>query len=232
MRAKHEYGRIVEGCRAIEKENELYFITITCRGRTLSVEEAIEGYLKWTNRLLTTWRANAKKRGVLWQYAQVTEWQKRGHPHSHILTTYFPADLIDGYKLTQSRLANGMVSNEETPALRSAYMLKTVKRAGLGDQYDISQVFTVEGASRYVAKYLFKTTMFSREYPERWHRVRYSQSFPRAVQQSNREAFPLLSRSDWQLLARTALIVACEGTVCINEAEYYLNGSDCILRLT
>lgn len=198
----------------------------------MSVKEAIEGYLKWTNRLFSCWRANSNKRGELWSYVQVTEWQKRGHPHSHILTTWCPEDLIIGSDVIPCQRESFGVTDETMDKLRSAYIRKSVISAGLGYQYDISQVFTIEGASRYVAKYLFKKTMFSRDYPEKWRRVRYSQSFPKLESKPNKEAFPLLSRADWELLARKAVILECIGDIATKEAEYQLKGSDCIIQAT
>lgn len=229
-RARQEYGRIVEGCRQIETKHELYFITLTCRGREMSISEALENYLKWTNRVLTTWRKDAKKRGVPWQYVQVTEWQKRGHPHSHLLTTYHPEDLTDGYKVTTLQLKDGGTVTGCEDALRSEYMFTTISSAGLGKEYDVSQVFTVEGASRYVAKYLFKSSMFEAEYPKHWRRVRYSQSFPVLPAKSNPEAFPLLSFASWRLLAQKAVVVRTYSQAVTEDAQYYLRGSDVLLE--
>lgn len=229
QRARQEYGRIVNGCREIETKHELYFITITCRGREMSIAEAIESYLKWTNRLLSSLRADGHKRGISWQYVQVTEWQKRGHPHSHILTTYHPADLTTGLKTTTVQLADGGMVTGCLDALRSEYLQHRVLSAGFGAEYDISHVLTVEGASRYVAKYLFKPTMFSRSYPKHWRRVRYSQSFPRLAIRKT-DAVCLLSSQDWQLLARKAIVVSCEGEQTREDAEYFLRGSDCIIE--
>src|SRR6185369_5110970 len=89
-RAKQEYGRMVEGCRLLAEKHELYFITITCRGKEISHEYAEENYGKWTNRLLDACRSQAKRKGREWHYVQVTERQKRMHPHSHFITTYAP----------------------------------------------------------------------------------------------------------------------------------------------
>lgn len=228
MRARHEYGRIVEGCRTLELSEELWFITITCRGKEMTVDEAIRSYLLWTNRLLTSLRYDAGKRGISWAYAQVTEWQKRGHPHSHILTTYYPADLIDGYKTSFLPVSGGGTLAVENPALRSAYLQKRVISAGLGSQYDISQVFTVEGASRYVAKYLFKDTMFDAQYPAKWRRVRYSRSFPQLPEKPV-TGLCLLSRQDWYTLARAAIVLDCVGKTSYDEARYFLSGSDTLL---
>ena len=146
-RAKQEYGRIVEGCRTLATDHKLYFLTLTCRGKNLSWEQAEAGYLLWTNRLLSTLRANAKKRGVFWSYFQVTERQGRKHPHSHLITTYHPDDLKPGKKITWKTIA-GKLTAIELECLRSDYLGKKCVSAGLGEQYDISEVKTIEGASR------------------------------------------------------------------------------------
>jgi hypothetical protein len=191
-------------------------------------QEAIDHWLEWTNAFLDACRIDAKRRGVHWAYASVTEWQKRGHPHSHYLTTYYPSDLEDGLKVTTIQLKNSGRVTGCVDALRSDYLQKRVKAAGLGEQYDISIVQTVEGASRYVAKYLFKQSMFSEQYPKDWHRVRYSNSFPKLPEKAS-TGFPLLSRKDWQLLARKALIVDCVGSVAYQEARYNLHYADCLI---
>lgn len=229
-RARQEYGRIVEGCRTIEKSNDLYFITITCKGQELSLAEAMEGYGKWTNSLLTALRANAKTRCVAWHYAQVTEQQGRGHPHSHILTTYFPKDLEIGTKPDWKTGSDGKRYNEPKECLRSDYLSRRVISAGLGEQYDISKVDKVEGASRYVAKYLFHPDMFKATYPKNWKRVRYSQSFPKLPDRTS-DAIVLLSRENWQLLARKATFIHVSGEQAESEVRYQMRGSDIILRV-
>lgn len=202
IRAKKEYGRIAEGCRTLESEHEaLYFVAFTCRGAGLSVRDADENYLLWTNRILSTFRANAKKRGLFWSYVQVTERQKRGMPHSHIITTWHPDDLRAGTRRKYYVDNAGKKRHKLVPRLLSDYMLKSVKRVGLGEQYDIEQVDTVEGASRYVAKYLFKETMFSDNWEKNWRRVRYSQSFPKLPEPKTSDAVVLLSVTDWLNMA-------------------------------
>lgn len=229
-RAKHEYGRIVEGCRTLESDNNLYFITLTCKGKHLKLADAMKGYLEWTNRLFSALRADAKKRNLLWSYVQVTEQQGRGHPHSHILTTYVPADLTNGYKRSYHRDENGLRSFVQKSVLRSEYLSKRVISAGLGEQYDISRVDKVEGASRYVAKYLFHPDMFKAKYPKGWKRVRYSQSFP-DLSATKHDCICLLSRENWALLSREAVVVRCSDERCRQETIYQLKGSDCIITV-
>ncbi len=227
-RAKQEYGRIVEGCRQLAKDYQLYFMTITCRGREISWEQSEAGYYLWTNKLLTTLRKSAKKYDLHWAYVQVTERQKRGHPHSHFLTTYHPHDLIDGFKESWRKVGGKLVC-EELPALRSEYLLARCVSAGLGSQYDISEVQSAEAASRYVAKYMFKESMFLTDWPKKWRRVRYSRSFPK-LENKTSDAMVLLSWKEWRELARKAVVVLPQDKASQAEAEYWFSKSDVIIR--
>lgn len=206
QRAKTEYGRIVEGCRTLSEEHELWFITITCRGREMSKKDADDGYGKWTNTLLTRWRTYCTRKGKSWYYAQVTERQTRGHPHSHILTTFSPPDMVMGKKPKYKTDNEGRKKLEMVPAILSDFIRRSSVDAGLGDQYDISRVESVEGASRYVAKYLFKDEIFSTVWPKGWKRVRYSQGFPKLAKRDT-DAFVLMSREHWQKLAGLADVI-------------------------
>jgi hypothetical protein len=207
QRAREEYGRIVAGAREVGKNNELYLLTITCRGRELTYEQAQNGYLEWTNRLLTRLRTSTKRLGGKWYYAAVTERQTRGHPHSHFITTFSPAD--------QETVKKGegktyFTSGEVFPAKHNTIQSKSLERAcvecGLGRQYDISRIESFEAASRYVAKYLFKETIFETIWPVGWRRVRYSQNWPR-LPEIKSDAMLLLTNEDWNNLARKALII-------------------------
>lgn len=227
--AKHHYGRIVEGCRTIAKDHDLYFLTLTCRGADLSVEEAEKNYLKWTSKFLDACYTKTKREQGAWFYVQVTEKQKRGHPHSHILTTFAPDDIRSGTVTKWQTGRSGEHIPIEVGALRSDWILKQCVLSGLGDQYDISAVKTVEAASRYVAKYMFKDSQFTADFPPRWKRVRYSQSFPKLPEQKT-DAFVLLSDEDWNKLAAAAAVVdAVEGDA-FETAEHYLRHSDIILH--
>lgn len=227
-RAGLEYWRIVNGCEILAKEHQLYFMTITCRGREISWEQSEAGYYQWTNKLLTTLRKSAKKYDLHWAYAQVTERQKRGHPHSHFLTTYYPHDLRDGFKETWKN-EQGRYVRHEIPALRSDYFEARCISAGLGKQYDISKVRTVAAASRYVAKYLFKESMFITDWPKKWRRVRYSNSFPKLEKETS-DAMVLIKRQDWRNLARKAVYVIPKDLAAQKEAEYWFRNDDVIIR--
>lgn len=228
--AKNHYGRIVEGCRTLAKENELFFITLTCRGREISEKEAFEHYLDWTSKFLDAAYTKQKRSGKKWHYVQVTERQKRGHPHSHILTTFNPQDTYLGEVEKWSRDNSGKLLSEKVECLRSTWVLEQSEKSGLGNQYDISLVSSVEACSRYVAKYMFKDSQFNTEFPKRWKRVRYSNSFPKLPEKKS-NAFVLLSREDWQKLTRKALIIVTSEEGAFYEAKHFLHGSDTIVTL-
>jgi len=229
MRARREYGRMVEGIRKLSHHNTLFFITITCKGKEMSHEQAEAGYLDWTNRLLDACRQRSKRSNQIWSYVQVTERQKRGHPHSHILTTFCPMDLRDGYvsKFVDKQGERGKMEN--VPALRSKWLGGQVVKSGLGEQYDISFIESAEGASRYVAKYLFKQSMFETNWPKGWRRIRYSQSFPKWEREKS-ECFVLLKAEDWKHLARLAVVVNVRDTNILPDVRYHLKNQDVIVK--
>jgi hypothetical protein len=221
MRAKEEYGRIIEGCKEISEKTGLRFITITTKGRALPLREAEENYLEWTNRFFDACRQKSKRSGQEWHYVQVTERQKRSHPHSHILTTFDPGDLYTGYvqKWTTDPQKGRVV--QSVPALRSDWLQAQVVRSGLGEQYDVSIVETVQAASRYVAKYLFKDSIFKTEWPPGWKRVRYSRNFPKLPKRKT-DAFILMTANDWFTLACNAEIVRTNDIRSFNLASQAL----------
>lgn len=229
-RAKEEYGRIVEGCRTLAKNKPIFFITITCRGRELGVKEAEEHYLEWTNRFLDACRQRCKRASGEWHYVQVTERQKRKHPHSHILTTFDVGDIYQDIRKKWILNKEGNKQYTNVSVNRSKWLQKTVISAGLGGEYDISVVETVEGASRYVAKYLFKDSIFTTDWPPRWKRVRYSLSFPKLAERKT-NAFVLLEAIDWYKLASRAVVVNAVGYEAFEAARNGLYFHDTIVRL-
>jgi hypothetical protein len=229
-RAKEEYGRIVEGCRGLAKLSPIFFITITCKGRDLGVKDAEKNYLEWTNRFLDACRQRCKRSGGQWYYVQVTERQKRKHPHSHILTTFNVGDIVLRRENKWITDKNGRRLPSQNLSLGSDWLEKQVIRSGLGSEYDISIVQTVEGASRYVAKYLFKDSIFTTDWPARWKRVRYSQSFPKLPERKT-TAFVLLEHADWYKLASKAVVVNAVGLDAFEEARNQLHYHDTIVHL-
>lgn len=230
MRARREYGRMVEGIRKLSHHNTLFFITITCKGKEMSHEQAEAGYLDWTNRLLDACRQRSKRSNQIWSYVQVTERQKRGHPHSHILTTFCPMDLRGGYVSKFVDKQSGRGKMENVSALRSEWLGGQVVKSGLGEQYDISFIESAEGASRYVAKYLFKRSMFETNWPKGWRRVRYSQSFPK-LEHKTTECFVLMYKDDWFKLAHSAVVVNVSDANILADVRWNLKNHDVIVRL-
>jgi len=227
IRAKQEYWRIVNGITYLSEQGDIYFITITCRGAGMPLHESEEHYGEWTNKLLDCWRLACKRKGGKWTYVQVTERQKRGHPHSHILTTWKPHDLKDGTRRTRV-VENGSAKMAYVPALRSEFVAETVVRSGLGREYDITLCSSAEGASRYVAKYLFKDTIYSQEWPKGWKRIRYSQSFPDNGY-TGTEALALIKRDDWLALIRMSPVIRTADEASFNEALFWVRGHDVVV---
>lgn len=200
MRARTEYRRMVYGAQALADEgHKLYFWTITCRGKELSYADAMAGYLSWTNRLLTNARAYARRKGIHWAYAQVTEHQKktRAHPHSHLLTTFLPVDALltgetDGHQYFVSE-----------------WLARNVQAAGLGQQYRFSQATNVDACARYIAKYMFKTSQLE-TWPPHWKRVRYSQNWPKPPYAKADWVTTLLSPEHWRDAAYRPETFVCE----------------------
>jgi hypothetical protein len=229
-RAKQEYGRMVEGCRALATQHPLYFITITCRGKEISHEYAEENYGKWTNRLLDACRLQAKRKDREWHYVQVTERQKRLHPHSHFVTTYVPPDATPFTKRKKYVGEDGKTAWREYTAYRSDWFAAQVCKSGLGEQYDITRIASVEGAARYAAKYLFKPSIFSTDWPKGWKRIRYSQSFPKAAERET-NAIVLLTQEDWYKLAARTPIVTVSNLDDYQEVSNRLHFHDTMVRL-
>ena len=229
-RAKQEYGRMVNGCRLLAERYDLYFITITCKGKEISHGYAEEHYGEWTNRLLDACRCQSKRKKREWHYVQVTERQKRLHPHSHFITTYAPPDSTVTIVRKKKKQESGQYKIIVSESLRSDWFEGQIKRAGLGDQYNITRVQSAEGASRYVAKYLFKPSIFTADWPKGWKRVRYSQSFPKAKERET-NAIVLLSQEDWYKLASKTAVVTVSTLDDFQEASDRLHFHDTIVRL-
>lgn len=230
QRAKEEYGRIVVGARELGKSCDLYMMTITCRGKEMSAKEAENGYLVWTNKLLTRIRTACKRANQTWAYASVTERQTRQHPHSHYLTTYCPDDatpIKEGEGKTY--FTSGEVFPTKHDTLQSYKLERACVECGLGRQYDISRLQSVEGASRYVAKYLFMESVFDTVWPKGWRRVRYSQNWPKLPEQTG-DAFILLTTFDWYRLSREAVVVQTKDDGAATLARLKLQGTETIVQ--
>jgi len=215
IRACHEYGRIVAGAKKLSEAGEsLYFLTLTCRGRDLELETANRDYMLWTNRLLTNARKVCKKLGNIWAYAQVTERQKRGHPHSHIMITFCPADVQEHGK--GAELPNGATAKHDT--LYSQWLVDSCVSAGLGPMTDLSYVNSAVGVAVYAAKYFFKEAV-STQWPKNWRRVRYSQSWPKLPKYEAILAFPLVKLSDWHKMEALERVVYADSAATLQAAQ-------------
>jgi hypothetical protein len=187
----------VEGAETLHSAgNQLYFWTITCRGKECSIEQAEQNYLLWCNRLFTAARQKAKLQNHHWAYVAVTERQKRLHPHSHIITTYAPND-AKAYAKGEI-LPNRRRARHDT--LWSDWFRKTNVSSGLGQECDISAVRNPVAVAVYIAKYLFKEAI-NTQWPKGWKRVRYSQNWPKLPERKSEEAFPLVRMADWLKVA-------------------------------
>lgn len=198
------------GAQALADEgHELYFWTLTCRGKELSYEDAMAGYLLWCNRLLTRCRAYAKREGVYWAYAAVTEHQKktRSHPHSHLLTTFRPTDAI--------RTA----SANQHERFISQWLTRAVQDAGLGNQFTLSKASNVDATARYIAKYMFKTSQLE-TWPEHWKRIRYSQNWPKPPYAKADWVVTLMTPDHWQDAANKPETFVCEDDAIFEMARH------------
>jgi len=157
--------------------------------------------------LLTNCRTNAQRKGVYWAYSQITERQKRGHPHSHIITTYLPHDAIP------------KIDERARTSYTSEFFTRANASAGLGVQHRISLVESAEAVSRYVAKYMFKESM--REvWPAHWHRVRYSHNWPKPPH-IDAEFVVMLNRpEDWKKADRQHRQFICDNEGIFEYAKH------------
>jgi hypothetical protein len=198
--ARGHYGRIVSGIEELQG-HDWYLLTVTARGAGMTRKQAEDGWLLWTNRLFTRMRAAADT----WYYASVTERQKRGHPHSHTLITFRPKDGADVQRWTwqdtpagRRKVLKWLDDDCSVPDMttRSAWLSERVVAAGFGPVWDLTRIRTPKGAARYVAKYMFKDMSFEK-WPDRWKRVRYSQSWPPKDERDKTPGVvPILTDSD------------------------------------
>ena len=196
----------------------------------MSYEDAENGYLVWTNKLLTRLRVASKRAGKEWAYASVTERQKRQHPHSHYLTTYCPDDVVL-VKKGERKFSHttGQTYMAKHTTLQTESLEKACVECGLGWQYDLSALESVEGASRYVAKYLFKEAIFDTKWPKGWRRVRYSQNWPKLPDLKG-NGMILLTALDWLALSKKAVRIITKDDGVRQVVERALRGNDVIIQ--
>lgn len=212
IRARTEYHRMLTGVKnLIDDGHKLYFITLTCRGAELSISDAEQHYYEWTTKLLNACRNRHTRANLFWSYVQVTERQKRQHPHSHIITTYLPHDCVE--------IAENSPQGQKTAILQSDWFYKQCIKSGLGWQYKITEVRDGVGVANYLAKYLFKEAMKT-QWPKNWRRVRYSRNWYKIPEQEYELSFPLLTRDDWRKLSVMPWIIET------NDLVIYTDGKD------
>jgi hypothetical protein len=236
-RARFEYGRMVVGARELAERSKLYMMTITCKGKE-TVEESEKHYLERTNRLHSNIRIKAKRdKMAKVEYAAVLERQGRGHPHTHYMTTFCPNDayfIVDHY---ERYCADVQRINKEIPEdmryspveiekidhrqLFSYWLALACVSAGLGVQVRLAIADLVEGASRYIAKYLFKDAQIT-EWPKGWKRIRYSSGWPKMPVIQATSAFPVFSSADWYKVASIENGVECWGKEVFERAVRHL----------
>lgn len=212
IRARTEYGRMVAGATILAEKNiAVYMHTWTCLGREMPLHEAEANYGKWTNAMLNNCRNRSKSQGGHWFYAQVTERQTRQHPHSHLIMSFLPDDA----KLEYVKKRNKDGVDEWREVYISEWYAKRLKSSRLGKQHEITLVRNHVAVAVYAAKYLFKDAIFT-EWPPKWKRVRYSQSWPKNPEHKAPEmAWPLIKHSDWMRvrLLNRPVHVDCEVTL-------------------
>lgn len=216
IRARTEYGVMVEGAKILaERGVKLYMHTWTCRGRELGWQEAEQSYGKWTNAMLNSCRDRAKSQGDDWFYTQVTERQTRKHPHSHLIASFLPGDAT--LTTVRKRDKNGEWVNRDVYI--SQWYEKRLKAAGLGEQYDITEVRNNIAVAVYAAKYLFKDAIFT-EWPPKWKRIRYSQSWPKNPEHGKPEiAYPLILQRDWYRVTLENVPVVAQDEISYEAAK-------------
>ena len=190
LRAKQEYHKIMHGATTLQEQGHtLYFLTLTCRGAEMPLETAESHYYKWTTRLLNACRNELRRREGFWAYCQVTERQKRLHPHSHLITTFLPKDAQFKIKIDKK--------GQIVQYINSDWLTKRNISAGLGRYWDMTEIRSAKGVASYIAKYLFKDAI-STKWPKGWRRIRYSRSWPRVEKLRVDDGWPLKSRDDWR----------------------------------
>ena len=227
LRALHEYGRMVNGAKALTAAgHRLYFLTLTCRGKTCSVREAEENYLEWTNRFLTAYRTKCKRSGGAWHYSSVTERQRRRHPHSHYLITWHPSEFVHRRK-HETKFSGSKAKHN---CIDSRQILDYCLSSGLGKEYDLTEVRNPTGCAVYIGKYLFKSSIAT-PWPPGWRRVRYSKSWPKLPHIAPSLAFPLLKLADWQRMAASCDIIYADSQITL-EAAYARHITNVVCKST
>lgn len=215
LAAYHKH-RMIEGAKILMESGPLYFWTTTCIGKELDLETADDEYLLWTNRLLSTCRARAKKQGVRWEYVQVTERQQRGAAHSHFIHTFLPDDGVPRIKTKRDK-AGQMVQVEH---IASEWFVRSNIRAGLGRECLITAVKSEIGVASYISGYLEKQ-LSQDVWPKHWKRIRYSRGWPDMAEQPD-WARALNGRSDWEQADKQGVLFVAEDETLYKLARHHM----------
>lgn len=183
LAAQHK-ARMVHGANVLSETHQLYFWTLTCRGRDLDLTTADDRYYEWTNRLLSAVRARAKREHARFEYVQVTERQQRGAAHSHLIATYAPPD-------AKPADAHNLVSE---------WLVKRCVSAGLGPQCRLSEVQSPLAVAAYISGYLQKQLQAD-VWPKHWKRIRYSRQWP-VMPEREVVARALITMQDWNAISK------------------------------
>lgn len=208
LAAYHKH-RMIEGAKLLMADGPLYFWTTTCRGKDLDLENADENYYLWTNRLLSTCRARAKKQGSRWQYVQVTERQARGAAHSHYIHTFLPSD------------AEIFTAAKGRRAAHSDWFIRSNVLAGLGPQCTITVVESPVAVAAYISGYLNKQVSID-VWPSKWKRIRYSRGWPDEAEQPD-WGTPLIRRSQWEAADRQGVVFDAEDELTFIVAKHHMH---------
>jgi len=76
---------------------------------------------------------------------------------------------------------------------------------------------------------MFKDSMFLTDWPKKWRRVRYSQSFPK-LERKKTDAFPLITADDWRNLAQKAVVIRCQDVAAYEAAYWQFIHDDILIR--
>lgn len=215
LAAYHKH-RMIEGANILMETGPLYFWTTTCRGKELDLETADDNYYLWTNRLLATCRARAKKQGIRWEYVQVTERQARGAAHSHFIHTFLPDD-AQARTITKRNKAGETVTQD---VQFSEWFIRSNVRAGLGPQCVITEVANSVGVGAYISGYLEKQ-LSGDVWPKSWKRIRYSRGWPdNAVKPDWAKA--LMTQRDWDKADEQGVIFRVDDRITLGVAKHHM----------
>lgn len=227
-RAKKEYARIVGGIDKLDEISEypLFFITLTAQSnKTQSQSDALENYGYQTNRLMSAIRMRSvRELDFSPYYVAVTELQRRGYPHTHMLISGYVRRSFYERSVHSWSLAHGYRQRTERLVIGDRWLEQSLTRSGFGNQYDIQFARSSGGLSRYLAKYLFKS-LPDQVFPRNWRRVRYSKNFPKLPERKfeSSEITVLVKLGDYRAFAykQTGAVVVSGETDA--EREYLLH---------